>query len=522
MNRQEKIRKLQALHELRRRRRVAPLLYHEFHDKQEEVFELARHKRVVLARGGNRSGKTTASATRAVELAYGYEIHRVPNLQVNEKGDYPDRNEIDPEFWIRRPDGVPINVPNKGLVVTGLPLRQGIGQIFWPKFTSLLPMAVTMNTQEFVVNRGQYSVPLRCQLPMGTEITFGSGEQATMTFEGADHDWVLFDEPPPRSIFGAVWRGLTDRYGPLFISMTPVGNDAPWIFEEFITKERNDVGGVQWSIWDNPFIPHEAKVEFLKGGSYTEEELVARETGGWMFLTHRAFPTADPAVHVVRPYEIPRDWVRGLCIDPAHRRPFALTWMAFGPNEEKVIYREWPQEDHSQMRSSTKVVRDYATIIRNLEGAEQVDFRILDPRFGKAHNTVKGQKQTSYQEDFAEFGLYFDCEIPGTEREETGIQRIRELLWWDKESPISILNRPKLQIFTGCQNSINSLLNSNFVPPSQRDSNVLPEKLLETYKDFRDNMRYLVLYPTPFKGDASKLAYLSEEARAEANDLYSL
>ena len=56
----------------------------------------------------------------------------------------------------------------------------------------------------------------------GSSIDLQSYDQDVALFESADYDWAAFDEPPPRPIWVAVQRGLTDRRGPSWIAMTPL------------------------------------------------------------------------------------------------------------------------------------------------------------------------------------------------------------------------------------------------------------------------------------------------------------
>jgi hypothetical protein len=155
-----------------------------------------------------------------------------------------------------------------------------------------------------------------------------------------------------------------------------------------------------------------------------------------------------------------------------------------------------------QLRSSDKTVKEYGTMVRDTEGKHPADGRVLDPRFGKAEHSVKGQRTTSIQEDFVhDAGLYFDCNVPGTEREETGIQAIRNLMSWDKHAPLSELNRPKLSVQAHCTNTIAMLEKSVFVPPNARDPMILKEELGAAWKDPRDCLRYGILYDIIYDKD---------------------
>lgn len=503
MKRSQKIRLLKAEQERERRRRAAPLLHGNLDLTEPQTAAIAALRdeafRIVVMGGGNRMGKSFTLAVVLVCMTYGYWIHLVPDLQLTQEGDYPDRSQVNPKYWIYRTDGVPFAHPARILVLSGLPFQRGIGAILWPKIEEFYPPAMR-RSPAFVVQRGQYSVPVRFVAPNGSEVIFGSGHQDTMAFEGIDLDAVLNDEPIPRAFWSPIWRGLTDRMGPVFFSMTPVGLNAPWIHDEILPRE--DTCFLTGSIWSNKHLSDRAKQEFLEGLNCSEEELEARETGAFSLQSVRAFPTFDRSVHVVPTREVPRGWIH-LCIcDPAHRRPYFFVWMARGPHGEMEIFNEWPRGvDYMQLRSGTKTIAEYGTMIRDTEMARPADARVLDPRFGKAEHSVKGQKQTSIQQDFQEeAGLFFDCNVPGTDREETGINAVRQALHWDRHAPLSEVNRPKLVVQEHCTNSIAALEKSVFVPPDVRDPQILKEALTEAWKDPRDCIRYGTLYPVLFTG----------------------
>ena len=495
-------RALRALKELKRRKAASPLSYLEFHPGQRRLLEAKKRKRGVLANAGNRWGKSVANSALSAAHTYGYWIWEVPGLCPDKHGHYPQRHEIPREYWITRPDGVPLRMPNRGLLLTGLNRERGIGGILFPALESMLPVATRKPPKQggWNVWRGPMSVPMRAQLPHDSEVYFGSSQQDPGEYEGMYWDWVGVDEPPPRAVWGAVWRGMTDSFAPFWWTMTPIGRNAPYAYQEFVQKSRDDVESIAGSIWDNPYITDEAKRAFLEQGDYTEEELAARESGAWSFLTHRAFPQWDQAAHVVDTRRPPIGWTRILSVDPAHRRPFAMVWIAFGPNGEVEVYDEYPfGKLHYKMRASTHTTGDYANLIRQREGDCRAHYRVLDPRFGKAEWSVKGDRVTSIQQDFRKYGLEFDCNVPDTGEIETGVGRIRELMRWDKSAPRVPPNVPKLSVQRHCINMIASMEQWNFMPPSARDALDLPEKFMDAWKDHADCLRYGVLYPRPLR-----------------------
>ena len=56
---------------------------------------------------------------------------------------------------------------------------------------------------------------------------------------------------------------------------------------------------------------------------------------------------------------------------------------------------------------------------------------------------------------------------------------------------------------------------SNFVPPGARNIDVLPEKLIESFKDFRDALRYALLVGRPWTEELP--GYITEEELERSN-----
>jgi hypothetical protein len=512
MDRDDKLRYLAAREELSRRERRFPLFFFKEHTKQKVFFDHMSNKviRGCVFSGSNRSGKSVGGAVAAICHAYGYWIHRVPkeHLKPTPDGDYPPRDKIPTEYWIRRPDGVPLRNPANILVCSGLSLLKGIGNIMWPEIENWLPASIrgSLNMQ-----RGAFGVPLVVTLPNGSKFFFGSIEQGPMQFEGSKLDAAGFDEPPSRPVFAAVWRGLTDFYSPWWMTFTPLGPNAPWLYEEFWREARKDIERVEVEIDDNIFLSRDARTEFEAGLTCSEEEKEARLTGRFGFLTYRAFPTYSE-VHFIPYHPIPTNWPRRLSCDPASRRPFYFLWLAWDPIRNAVFaYREYPFSDlHHNFRTTSESIQDYATMIRNTEGTERIDHRVIDPRFGPAEYSIKGVRHTSVVEDFSKFGLHFDTRIPNISREEAGIDRIRQLLWYDQKQPLTELNRPKLFVMDTCPSLDFSLRNYTFVAPNIRDERILPEKTTEFCKDPIDTLRYGILPGPPVPQHKQNLNYLPD------------
>jgi hypothetical protein len=343
-----------------------------------------------------------------------------------------------------------------------------------------------------------------------------------MAFEGADHDMALFDEPVPKAVYTAVWRGLIDRTGAWLMGFTPLGPNCAWVHREFVLGGPDYIRRVTASQSDNPHLDSKALAQFREGADFNDEERAARERGEFGHLTHRAFPTFRRGVHVIPPFTPPRDWPILLSVDPAHRRPFFMVWMAWDAVRSTwIVFREFPHGvSFMGMRTSSMTIQDYANTIRSMEGARPADGRLLDPRFGPAEYSIKGQRLTSVLEDFGNLGLIFECQIPGIASIETGVAKIRELLAHDRQLSVSATNRPHLLVTEDCTNVIEAFENWSFVPPAAREELRLDEKYCEPFKDPIDVVRYAVLYGPP--AVAGQARHLVDPAKLAAENDFGL
>lgn len=522
MDRTNAIAKLKAAQELRRRHRKAPLFYWKPHEKQLELLDafITGQYRTGIFTGGNRTGKTTVLAYIALCWMHGYWFHLLPDSAkvTCQNGSYPNRDQVPSECWVRRSDGVTARAARNVQFVTGLSLDKGVGTVFWGKIEELMPEGFATFEGNHL-KRGALSVPIQLRLSCGGTLRMGSAEQNAMMFEGSSNDIAIFDEPVRKAVFTAVWRGLIDHYGPFAMGFTPLGEHAAWVYREFIASKKSDAFHVVASQSDNPHLNKTALEEFESGADFTDEELAARKHGEFGFLTHRAFPTFARKTHVIDQFVPPKHWPRIMSCDPANRRPFFFIWLAWdAKNETWIVYREWPTgTPYMKMRTGDHTMADYASLIRTQEGQEKIQTRYLDPRFGPAEYSVKGQKMSSVLDDFAKYGLYFETRIEGIARIETGIIAIRELLSWNRHAPLDEFNKPKLLITENCINMIDALENYSFVPPKQRDENTLDEKTAEAFKDPIDALRYAVLPGPPLRFDRQELGIVGSGALVQEN-----
>ncbi len=260
---------------------------------------------------GNRGGKSTGGCNEGIWLA---------------NGTHPFRK---------------IRVPNKGLIV--IPDFENHGKnILEPKLNEWL----NWDRDVRHVERHQGGAIKKIYLKIGSTIDVLSHDQKPIVFEGSDHDWAWFDEPPSEKIYRAVWRGLTDRGGLLFMTATPLAS--PWMFKE-AQKIKADPNGVAKIIEFKPYcnVKNIGEGDEVLGrkrldelySQYDEQELKARRDGQFIQLHGLIFQGWDRQKHLIAPFHIPKHWQIIESIDPHPSKPWAVTWTALAPNGAKLLLR---------------------------------------------------------------------------------------------------------------------------------------------------------------------------------------
>lgn len=158
--------------------------------------------------------------------------------------------------------------------------------------------------------------------------------------ESSDWDAAHFDEPIPEGMHKAIARGLVDRNGAEWFTLTPLNEF--WINDYFFPQDtggkgRQDVFAITGSIYDNPYLPVEAIESFLK--TLTEDEKSCRRDGIPLHLAGLIYKQFGWDKHVLA--APPRGWTSWLnppadytiyyAIDTHPRTPHAVLFLAVSP-----------------------------------------------------------------------------------------------------------------------------------------------------------------------------------------------
>lgn len=281
--------------EIKRRKSEVKLAFYnrdKIHLKQMAFHKCDKKVRFVF--GGNRSGKTECGAVECVWRARG--IH--PYL----------KNRESVAGWV---------------VSVTYEVQREVAQ---SKILSYLPPDWI---EEIVMSQGKKGAPeygiidhIVVKNVFGglSTIGFKSLDQGREKFQGASLDFVWFDEEPDKDIYDECVMRVLDREGDVWCTMTPL-KGLTWVYDDIYMSDNPDIWYITMDWSDNPYLnPKETqKLESMM----SKEELETRKSGKFKAQSGLVYPEFDESVHVIEPFDIPREWYDTISIDPGLHNPLS-------------------------------------------------------------------------------------------------------------------------------------------------------------------------------------------------------
>lgn len=453
---------LDALYsELKTLDKISPLDY--IPHPSQLLFHKANNK-IRLFCGGNRSGKTEAGAMEALYHSTGL---------------YPK--------WY--PEELKLKTHNRGRIIVS-DYAKG-GDVITEKILKWLPKELIVHTRKTM--KGHLDKLYVKHVSGGTsEIEVLTHEMDDNAFEGWSGHWIWADEPPPREQYIASVRGLIDFSGRAWLTMTPISE--PWIYDDLVMKESEDVLYLTVSMTDNPYIPIEEIKKFE--AMLTDDEKESRLLGKFRHLTGLVYKEFDSKVHVIpeASIKISRNWPTYFVLDPADRRPHHGLWIKVDPFNTIYVVQEIVYAGTIDLLAKEIFKRE---ILMGIKPMEVV--RILDPNKGVTPSVVSGLK---LNQEFAKHGLYFNVNV--NDDVVLGHLAVAEKLRWDKKQPLSRTNCPKLYfIKENTKECVRQFLGYIWQEwkGADRDRKSPKEEPRNLNKDFPDCVRYSVVFPVSYFED---------------------
>lgn len=444
--------------------------------------------------GSNRSGKTVAGV---VEMA----IHLT--------GHYP-------EWWI---DEKKWNKAIKARFFT-TDFKKGVGEVLQDKIAEWFPEGAIKDREKN--NAGIYDKYwIKHESGKISSFDIMTYEQQARMGEGWSGHMAWYDECPPESHRIATLRGLTDFFGWEVFTATPVSE--PYLYDEIYASKDPDVECFTMDIRHNLVRPNpltkdsigltEEAIQRYERSIKDPGEFDARIHGKFKYLTGRIWKIWDRPIHTFNRNiwkkgeknclftgQPPRHWPRIFLIDPHDEKPHALLWVALEPEYNRYfVYREALLKNCS----FTEVVRHIRDV--EVENREKIAVRIMDPNFGPK---TQGYNRRTVRDDFEEasmnigYAMSFDF---GNDNKARGRKAVEELMWYDTTQPISIINRPKIQVagdLHECIYHIEHYVWDENKHGTERDPREKPKDIAT---DFNDLLHYLSL--SEFNGEPAEVVH---------------
>jgi len=233
------------------------------------------------------------------------------------------------------------------------------------------------------------------RFPSGAKIEFGYAENTTdaLRYQGQSYTWIGIDELPQYpnpDIYNFLRSSLrsVDPEIPVFMRATgnPGNVGSTWVKEMFVDPAtpntrfsiniQTPVGNrsitrrfIPAKLQDNPYLM-QTEDYYIMLASLPEVQRKQFLEGDWGAYEDAAFPEFNRAVHVVEPFDIPRNWHRFRSCDWGYSSPACVLWFAIDFDNNLWIYREL---------YTKKVVADvFARKVLEMENGEYIRYGILD------------------------------------------------------------------------------------------------------------------------------------------------
>lgn len=379
------------------------------HLKQLEFHKCAKRNRWVF--GGNRTGKTECGAAETVWLARG----------------------IHPYKANKRVDGWVVSLSRR--------VQRDVAQKKILKYLNPDWIAdIVMESGKAQSPSGGIIDYIAVKNVFGTVSTIGfkTCEAGRDKFAGASLDFVWFDEEPPEDIYDECAMRVVDKKGLIFGTMTPLLG-LTFVYKRIYLNCNDDTE--VWHIFmewaDNPYL--DADEVARVSAAMTDAERDVRRYGRFVDAKGAVYTEFDERVHVIPPFDVPREWQDCLAIDPGLNNPLACYWLAVDYDGNIYVTAEHFEAGRSVAYHADAIKRISAKLGWHTDNRGRI--RALIDSAADQH-TLNADK--SVAELFCDNGILVDTRV--NKDLFSGINRVKQYLMTD--------GKPRLFIFDTCVNLI--------------------------------------------------------------------
>lgn len=213
--------------------------------------------------------------------------------------------------------------------------------------------------------------------PNGSRMKLGGLDNPDWVLSG-EYDWIYVNQAEELTLND--WETLTGRvtgragntpYSQIMGDCNP-GPPTHWILHRPSLKvfySRHE---------DNPTLYNPETGEITKRGEVTMSVLDALtgvrykrgRLGIWAAAEGQVYEEYDPAVHLIKRFEIPSTWRRFRVVDFGFTNPFVCLWIAVDHDGRMYVYRE--------IYKTQRIVADHAQEINRLSVGERFEATVAD------------------------------------------------------------------------------------------------------------------------------------------------
>ena len=233
------------------------------------------------------------------------------------------------------------------------------------------------------------------RFPSGARIEFGYAENLTdaLRYQGQSYTWIGIDELPQYptpDIYNFLRSSLRSVDPEIPVYMRATGNPGNvgslWVKEMFVdpceSNKRFDVEiptpmGVKTisrkfipaKLQDNPYLM-QTDDYYAMLASLPEVQKKQFLEGDWDAYESSSFPEFNRQIHVIEPFDIPRNWMRFRAADWGYSSPACCLWFAVDYDNNLFVYRE--------LYTKRNTADIFARKVLEMEDGEYIRYGILD------------------------------------------------------------------------------------------------------------------------------------------------
>ena len=233
------------------------------------------------------------------------------------------------------------------------------------------------------------------KFPSGARIEFGYAENLTdaLRYQGQSYTWIGIDELPQyptEDIYNFLRSSLRSVDPEIPVYMRATGNPGNvgslWVKNMFVdpavpnTKFDIDIKTptgikkisrrfIPAKLEDNPYLM-QTDDYYAMLASLPEVQRKQFLDGNWEAFEDSSFPEFNKDIHVIKPFDIPRNWMKFRACDWGYSSPACCLWIAVDFDNNLFVYRELYTQ---------KVTADmFARKVLDAEEGEYIRYGVLD------------------------------------------------------------------------------------------------------------------------------------------------